>query len=200
MVEYPSMQLAFFASHNGSNVQAIVEQIKKKELNASAKVIISNNSDAPVLHFAREVGIPSVCINQKNTENVDQTTLAVLQSYQINWIILGGYLKKIGDGIIEAYENRILNIHPSLLPKYGGAGMYGKKVHQAVLDSGDRTSGATIHAITSEYDAGKIVAQYTVPVYQRDTVETLAERVLQIEHLLYPQTLKDIQRGIIEWD
>lgn len=194
------LQLAFLASHKGSNVRSMVDEIKGGELKADARVIISNNPNAPVLELAKERNIPNFCLNKNNAENLDERILETLRNYKVNLVVLAGYMKKLEYKVIEAYPNRILNIHPALLPKYGGKGMYGMHVHEAVINSGDIESGATVHIVNEEYDKGRILAQYKVPRYERDTAETLAERVLRIEHILYPQTLVAIQRGIISLD
>ncbi|MGC9310700.1 MAG: formyltransferase family protein [Candidatus Aenigmatarchaeota archaeon] len=144
--------------------------------------------------------MPHYCLNRNNTENLDETILSVLTEHEVNLVVLAGYMKKVGPSVIDAYPNKILNIHPALLPKYGGEGMYGMKVHEAVINSDDKESGATVHIVTSEYDTGRILAQYKVPRYERDNPETLSERVLGVEHVLYPQVLKDIQNGVISLD
>ncbi len=194
------LQLGFFASHRGSNVAAILTAIERGDLDAQPKILICNNPDAPVLSLAQRKNIPAYCLNQKNTEQLDDVTLALLRDHGVNLVVLAGYLQKVGPQIISAYSNRMINIHPALLPKYGGKGMYSLKVHEAVIKSEDTESGATVHLVTAEYDEGRILAQYKVPRYVRDTAETLAERVLGVEHVLYPQTLREIQRGIILLD
>lgn len=194
------LHLGFLASHRGSNVRAILEAIERKELDAHPEVLICNNPDAPVLTLAEEKGIPCYCLNVKNSENLDEAIIETLKNHKVNLVLLAGYMKKLGQAVIDAYPNRILNIHPALLPKYGGEGMYGIRVHEAVINSKDEESGATAHIVNSEYDAGRILSQYKVPRYEKDTPETLAERVLGAEHVLYAQVLKDIQRGIISLD
>lgn len=194
------LKLGFLASHMGSNVEAILNKIEAGELEASTKVIISNNQNASVLDLGRNRNIPDYCLNKKNIEDPNEAILEALQRHDVNLVVLAGYMKKLEYNIMQAYPNRILNIHPALLPNYGGKGMYGMYVHEAVIESDDVESGATIHMVTIEYDRGRIVAQYKVPRYERDTAETLAERVLRIEHVLYPQTLRDIQKGIINLD
>jgi len=194
------LYLGFLASHRGSNVEAILNAIEKGDLEAYAKVVISNNSDAPVLKLAKERGMPAYCLNKSNTKNLDYAILDVLANYRVNLVVLAGYMKKVGEAVLTAYRNRILNIHPALLPKYGGKGMYGMNVHKAVINSTDKESGATVHIVTAGYDEGRILAQYKVPRYELDTPETLADRVLRIEHVLYSQVLRDIQKGIISLD
>lgn len=192
-----NLNLGFLASHNGSNVKEIVNAIESKDLEAYARVIISNNSDSLVLRFAEEKGIPSYCLNTKNTSSLDSKILNILQQHEVNLVILAGYMKKLSNEVLQAYPNRVLNIHPALLPKYGGKGMYGIKVHEAVIASDDKETGATIHLVTPNYDEGRILSQYKVPRYNRDTVGSLAERVLKIEHVLYTQVLRDIKNEII---
>ena len=194
------LHLGFLASHNGSNVRSILDYISSEELEAYPKVIISNNPDAHVLDLGIERKVTVFCLNKRNSKDLDTKILEVLQRYDVNLVILAGYMKRLGKKVLEAYPNRVLNIHPALLPKYGGKGMYGMNVHQAVIDSSDTESGATIHLVDEKYDHGRIISQYKVPRFEKDTVETLAERVLRVEHVLYPQTLMDIQRGIISLD
>lgn len=198
------MNLGFLASHRGSNVQAILENIEQGQLPASPKVIISNNPYSGVLELARNKNVPHYCLNEKNYPlefgSLDQALVNILHEHQVNVVILAGYMKKIGNRLLEAYPNRILNIHPSLLPKHGGAGMYGLNVHQSVIDSGDRETGATIHLVNWEYDRGRILAQCKVEVSPDDTADSLAAKVLKIEPVLYTKTLKEIQNGSIDLD
>ncbi|MBI4151790.1 phosphoribosylglycinamide formyltransferase [Candidatus Woesearchaeota archaeon] len=194
------LHLGFIASSRGSNVCAILDEIQRGWLDADAKVIISNNPLAPVLRVGRERNLPVVCASSKTSLDRDGVILEALKTYDVNLVVLAGYLKKVGPEIIENFPQRILNIHPSLLPKYSGEGMYGMHIHEAVIHSSDHESGATVHLVTEEYDCGRILAQYKVPRYERDSAETLAERVLRVEHVLYSQTLRDIQRGIIDLD
>ena len=188
------MRLGFLASHRGSNVESILDEIEKGKLDADPSVIISNNRDAHVLDLAIERSIPCYWIPGAE----DKSSLAicdVFESYDVDFVLMAGYMKKLGNEVLDKYT--VLNIHPSLLPKFGGKGMYGMRVHEAVIDSGDKESGATVHLADGEYDRGRILAQYKVPVFEKDTPSTLAERVKEVEHALYPQTLRDIQYGII---
>lgn len=194
------LKLGFLSSHGGSLVRAIVGEINEGDLNAQAKVIISNNQNSLVLNFAHKNKIPNYCINYKNSDNPDEGILEKLREYDVNLVLCAGYMKKVGDLLIENYKNRILNIHRALLPKYGGEGMWGRAVHEAVINSSDTESGATIHLVNSIYDSGRIIAQYKVPRYQNDTPETLEKRVLKLECMMYPQVLRDIQQGLINLD
>ncbi len=198
------LRLGFMASHNGSNIKAILENIKTKSLEAKAKIVISNNPNAGVLKIAKERNIPAYCINSKNIPqgfgSTENFITKIMNLHEVNLVILAGYMKPVKKEMLEIYPNRILNIHPSLLPKYGGKGMYGSSVHEAVINSKDKESGATVHLVTPEYDEGKILAQCKIPRYEKDTPKILAERVLEFEHVLYSQVLKDIQEEIINLD
>jgi phosphoribosylglycinamide formyltransferase-1 len=198
------LNLGFIASHNGSNVKAILENIKNGNLITNPKVIISNNPDAGVLELAKINNIPHYCINSKNYpaqfESLGDAILHTLKFHDVNLIILAGYMKLLGEEVYREYRNRILNIHPALLPKYGGKGMYGKYVHEAVLKSNDKETGATVHIATRNYDEGRILAQCKVPRYPKDTIDSLSKRVLRFEHTLYSQVLIDIESGLINLD
>ncbi|MBT3581211.1 phosphoribosylglycinamide formyltransferase [bacterium] len=192
------LKLGFLASHGGSNMQAIIDACKNKSLNAEACVVISNNSDAFALQRAQKENIPAYHLNSKtHPHNLDQTILSSLQKHKINLVVLAGYMKKISPVILAAYKNHILNIHPALLPKFGGPGLYGLKVHAAVLAANSTESGATVHLVDEIYDHGRILNQVKVPVLPNDTPETLAQRVLVQEHQLYPETLRKISKNEI---
>lgn len=199
--------LGFLSSHSGSNVQAIIDASKNGLISSVPKLIISNNSNAFVLERAKIEGIPSFHISSKNFENESQLDKALIEKFEennVNLIILAGYMKKIGAKFISHYQNRILNIHPALLPKYGGEGMYGMNVHKAVYknicDNNETESGATIHLVNEEYDKGRILNQMKVALDKNETPETIAEKVLKIEHILYYSTIKKIEIGEINLD
>ena len=194
------LKLGFLSSHGGSLVRAIVREINEGGLDAEAKVIISNNPNSLVLEFANKNKIPNCCVNSKNSDNPDAAILEKLREYDVNLVLCAGYMKKVGDMLIENYKNRILNNHRALLPKYGGEWMWGRAVHEAVIASSDAETGATVHIVNSRYDSGKILTQYKVPRYKNDTPETLEKRVLKIECIMYPQVLRDIQQGLINLD
>jgi len=186
------MNIAVFASGRGSNVQAILKAIQDGRLPASVCLLISNNSSAGALEIARTAGIPALhrSLRQFPTqESFDDDLLATLEDHHVDLIALAGYMKKLSPGIISRYRNRIVNIHPALLPAFGGPGMYGIHVHEAVLRSGAKISGVTVHVVDEEYDHGLIVAQETVRVDPADTPESLAAKVLRLEHDLYPRVL-----------
>jgi phosphoribosylglycinamide formyltransferase 1 len=192
-VLFKPLYIAIMASGKGSNLQAIIDAIEKGTLNARIRAVISNNSNSSALERARKHGIPAVHLSHKmyNTEEeFEESLLKLLADLEVEMICLAGYMKKLGLKTIRAYQNRILNIHPALLPFFGGKGMYGIAVHEAVLKSGIKVSGASIHICDEEYDTGPIIAQRTVPVLDDDSPETLAERVLAAEHELYPEVVQ----------
>jgi phosphoribosylglycinamide formyltransferase-1 len=192
------MNLGFFASHGGSNMQALIDATKRGELDARPALLISNNRNSQATVRAQQEGMPFLVMNSAthpDFEALDQAMLDALREHEVDLIILAGYMKMIGPKVLEAYDNRILNIHPALLPKFGGHGMFGQHVHKAVLDAGERVTGVTIHLVNSEYDEGRIIAQAEVPVMPDDTVESLAARVLKKEHQFFAKTLQDVASG-----
>ncbi|MBM4161340.1 MAG: phosphoribosylglycinamide formyltransferase [Ignavibacteria bacterium] len=187
------MNIGVFASGRGSNFQAILNAIHQGYLPARVTLLLSNKSDAGALEIARSNGIATAHLSQKQFPDEElyvAAVLAALKEHDVHVIALAGYLKMIPTAVVRAYRNRILNIHPALLPWFGGPGMYGHHVHEAVLASGMKISGATVHIVDEEYDHGPIVIQKTVPIEQQDTPETLAARVLTVEHEIYPLALK----------
>ncbi len=184
-------KLAIFASGNGSNAQNITEHFKGSE-NARVTLIISNKPDAYVLERATALGVPTAVLprEQLTAENPAEL-LALLQEQGIDCIILAGYLLKIPAALVEAYPGRIINIHPALLPKFGGKGMYGHHVHQAVIDAGETESGITIHLVDAHYDSGSILFQATCPVFPIDTPDTLAERIHSLEKEHFAQVIEE---------
>jgi len=181
-------------------MQAIVDACKDGRLDAMACVVITNNSNSMALQRARNEGIPSYHLSgttHPDRDELDQAVLDALKAHDVNLVILAGYMKKLGPKTLREYRGRMLNIHPALLPKFGGKGMYGRFVHEAVLASGDKVTGVTIHLVDEEYDHGPIVAQCEVPVAENDTVESLSERVLKREHEFFVETLQKISQGTI---
>lgn len=192
------MNLAFLASHRGSNMQAVVDACKEGHLQASICVVISNNSSSEALARAKREGIPAYHRSSQthpDPEQLDTEILGLLRQHHADWIVLAGYMRKLGPGTLAEYKGRVLNIHPALLPKYGGQGMYGRAVHEAVLAAREQETGVTIHLVDADYDQGPIVAQTRVPVLCTDTVETLAVRILETEHRFLVETLASIARG-----
>ena len=198
------LNIAVFASGRGSNLQAILDAIKEGKIrNTQIVVVISNNSEAGALSIARENNIPALHLSRKyfeSDESFNGAILYKLQEYKVNFIVLAGYMKKIDRSIIRAFKNRMLNIHPALLPEFGGKGMYGIYVHEAVIASGARVSGATIHVVDEEYDHGPIVMQKTVTVAPNETGETLAAKVSIVEHEIYPEVIRLFAEGRVKFN
>ncbi len=193
------LRLGFLASHGGSNMQAIIDAIKAGKLDAEAAVLISNNSHSGALEKAKNEGIKHFHISSKTHGDKEaETIFNILKEQQVDLVILAGYMKKIGDEVLSEYKGKILNIHPALLPKFGGSGMYGMNVHTAVIEAKEKESGPTVHLIDEYYDRGRILAQTKVPVKEDDTPETLAARVLKSEHLIYAETIQKIASGEIK--
>lgn len=197
------LRLAVFSSHSGSNFQSIIDAITEGKLNAEIVCLITNNSNAFCIERAKQNNIPYYHISNithPNQPEYEQAILDILLSLNVNLIILAGYMKMIPSSIIQKFKNRILNIHPALLPKFGGKGMYGMNVHKAVIESGEKFSGATIHLVDEIYDNGRILNQMAIEVLPDDTPESLAQKVLSLEHKLYPETIQMIAEGKIELD
>lgn len=195
------MNIAVFASGRGSNFQAILNAIQHQLLPARVCVLISNNSAAGALDLARAHRIPAMHLSQRQFSDekvfIDEL-LSALQKHDTGLIALAGYMKKLPPRVVQQFRNHILNIHPALLPAFGGPGMYGMHVHRAVLNSGATTTGATVHLVDEEYDGGPIVMQKTISIERGDTPERLAERVLAIEHEIYPLALKAFAEGRVK--
>ncbi len=183
------------ASHGGSILQAVIDACEDGTIAASVTLVVSNNSDAPALKRAKKHGIETLHLSARthgNADELDEALTAALGEAKADWILLAGYMKKLGPRTLGAYRNRILNTHPSLLPKYGGQGFFGRNVHQAVLDAGDTESGATVHLVAGEYDTGPILSQVRVQVKPDDSVESLEERVKSAERNLIIATLIEL--------
>ena len=184
-------KLAIFASGNGSNAQNITEHFKGSK-NGCISLILSNKPEAYVLERASALGVPTAVIprEQLTAENPAEL-LALLKANSIDYIILAGYLLKIPAALVEAYPGRIINIHPALLPKFGGKGMYGRHVHQAVIDSAETESGITIHLVDSNYDSGSTLFQATCPVLPDDTPDSLAQRIHALEKEHFARVIEE---------
>ncbi len=195
------LNVAVFGSGRGSNFQAILTAIESRKLpGVRIVLVVSNNSGAGILDIGRRHGIPAVHISERQFPDESafaEALLALLKRHGADFVVLAGYMKRVPRQVIGAYRNRIINIHPALLPKFGGKGMYGIHVHEAVLAAGEKFSGATIHIVDEEYDRGPIVLQRQVAVEPGDTPESLAARVLEVEHRLYPEALALFAAGAI---
>ena len=200
----PKLNIAVFASGKGSNFRAILDAIRDGKIhNAAVRVVISNNSSAGALDLARERGIPARHISRaqfQTDEEYNRTILETLRRNSVNFIVLAGYMKKIDPVIISQFKNRMINIHPALLPRFGGKGMFGIHVHEAVIKSGESESGATVHVVDGEYDHGTILMQKKVAVDPSETAESLARKVLAVEHELFPEVVRRIAVGELTLD
>jgi phosphoribosylglycinamide formyltransferase-1 len=194
------MNIGFLASHGGSNMQAIIDACKSGKLQASPAVVVSNNSNSGAIGRAKTEGVPYYYLSGKTHPGPGELDDAILDAFlrhSVDIVVLAGYMKKLGPKILTHFRGRILNVHPALLPKFGGEGMFGIHVHEAVIAAGEKESGVTIHFVDEQYDTGAILAQTRVPVMPDDTPETLAARVLEQEHILYAETLQRIVTGEI---
>jgi phosphoribosylglycinamide formyltransferase 1 len=188
-------RIAVFASGSGTNLQALLDS-EALSREAAVGLVISDRADAGALQRARAADIPAVhvAVRQRPGADVARDTLAALQAHAIDFVALAGYLRLVPAAVTAAFGGRITNIHPALLPAFGGAGMYGRKVHEAVIAAGSRVSGATVHWVDERYDEGGIIAQWPVPVLPGDDPSSLAARVLRVEHVLYPTVLAALVR------
>jgi phosphoribosylglycinamide formyltransferase-1 len=195
------LNLGFLSSHNGSSMRAIVKAIAEQRLDASARVVISNNAESPALVFAREHGIPALHLSATRCGgevDCDKEIADALGNHGVDTVVLSGYMRKLGHETLNRFRGRILNIHPGPLPKFGGQGMYGKHVHEAVIGAGEASSGITIHLVDEHYDQGPIVAARDVPVEKGDSAEALAARVQALEPDFFVATLQQIAAGTLE--
>jgi phosphoribosylglycinamide formyltransferase-1 len=200
-MEQQTVRIAVFISGGGSNLQALIDGSKAGILSAKIVWVVSSSIKAYGLTRAKNEGIEAFVFKQKkypSPEAAADDLLNKLQERKIDYIALAGYLRLLPLNVVAAYSKRIVNIHPALLPKYGGKGMYGHHVHEAVLASGDKESGATVHLVDEIFDHGKILDQVRVPILPNDTPDSLAERVLEQEHKLYPRTLNKLISGEYE--
>ena len=197
------LALGVLASHGGTNLQAIIDSCRSGAIDAEVRVVTSNNSHSLALERARSANIPASHLSgstHPDPDDLDEAIADTLRRHGVQVVALAGYMKMLGPRTLGAYRNRILNVHPALLPKFGGHGMYGERVHAAVLASGDSVSGVTVHLVDEKYDHGPVVAQAEVPVLPGDTPDTLAARVLEQEHILYPMTIHRIATGEVDLD
>ena len=183
-------RIAIFASGSGSNAQKIMEYFKKHQ-DAEIAIVLTNNSEAYVLQRADNFEIPSHIFDKHEFYKTDDI-VKLLKNLQINLIVLAGFLWLIPDNLLKAFPNKIINIHPALLPKYGGKGMYGDKVHQAILDAGEEESGITIHYINEHFDEGESIHQSRFKIEQGDDIEMIKFKGQQLEHLHYAKVVEQL--------
>lgn len=183
----PLPRLGVLISGRGSNLKAIIDAIEQKRLDASIAIVISNRADAPGLEHARRAGIETLVLSHKSfasREDYDRALVKALNDRHVALVCLAGFMRLLSAVFIDAFPNRILNIHPSLLPKYPGL-----RPQQQALDDGATVSGATVHFVNKNLDAGPVILQRAVPVLPGDTAEALAARILEVEHALYPEAI-----------
>lgn len=189
------LKIGVLASGGGTNLQSIIDRSLDGSIMADVVVVISNNSKAGALERARKHGIDALhisAVTEESEEAVDMKVTDEMLSRSVDLVVLAGYMKKVGETLLKTYEGKIINIHPALLPKFGGKGMYGMNVHRAVIAASEKKSGPTIHVVDGKYDHGQILAQKKIPVLPNDTPETLQKRVLVKEHELFPDTIQKI--------
>jgi formyltetrahydrofolate-dependent phosphoribosylglycinamide formyltransferase len=188
-------KIGVFASGRGSNFIKIYENIQKGQISAEVSSLITDNASAAAIEFSKTANIPTYVVHPKNFSDpiaFGEEILKILKNNAIEWVVLAGYLKKIPDNVVRVYSNKIINIHPALLPSFGGKGMYGMNVHQAVFNSGAKISGVTVHLVNEIYDSGPIVMQQSVDIESCKNPEEIAKKVLQVEHTLYSKALQKL--------
>jgi len=195
------LNLIVLASGGGTNLQAILDNIEAGKVDAQIRAVISNNSKSGALERARKHNIPDIHLSHKQfatPEEFDQKFLSVLKEKETDLVVLAGYMKMLSPTVIREYKNKIINIHPALLPAFGGKGMYGIHVHEAVIESGVKVTGVTVHTVDEIYDHGPILFQKCVPISSDDTPESLQKRVLPHEHEAYSKVIQLFAEGKIE--
>jgi phosphoribosylglycinamide formyltransferase-1 len=189
------MRIAALASHGGSILQAVIDAIENGTLPAELVLVVSNNSRSQALARASRHGIATLHLSAHTHRDPDELDAAIVRSLEeanADWVLLAGYMKRLGPRMLGRFRNRIINTHPALLPKFGGQGFYGQRVHEAVIEAGEKESGATVHVVNEAYDSGPILAQVRVPVEKNDTAEVLEDRVKRAERKLIVTTLAEL--------
>lgn len=192
-----SLQLVVLISGNGTNLQAIIDSIKKRKINAEIKLVISNRAEANGIERAQKAGINHLIIDHKDFSDrieFDHALMTAIDEQNPDLVVLAGFMRILSDEFVNHYLGRLINIHPSLLPKYQGL-----NTHQRVIDAGEEEHGATVHYVIPELDSGPIILQASVPVLPRDDAKTLAQRVHQVEHQLFPEAIQRIACGQVSF-
>lgn len=189
-------RLAIFASGNGTNAENIIRYFNGNRLNGEVALVICNKPDAEVIRRARRSGVPSVVMTKAEINDRDMI-LPVLESYEIDMIVLAGFMLMLPAFLVECYHDRIINIHPSLLPKFGGKGMYGRRVHEAVVASHEKETGITVHVVNEQYDEGRVLFQARVPVDANDTPEDVEMKVRLLELKHFPRVIEGVMSDSI---
>lgn len=187
-------RIVIFASGSGTNAQNVIQYFQQGEI-AEVVLVLTNKKDAKVIERAKNLNVESLFFNK--SELLDEKgVLQVLKDINPDLIVLAGFLLKFPESILNNFHNRVINLHPALLPKYGGKGMYGHHVHQAVIESGEKETGITIHYVNENYDEGKIIFQKSTPLSDRDTPETVAEKIHQLEYKYFPKVIESVLQSI----
>ena len=185
-----TVAVGVLASGRGSNLQALIDYFADSPRSSvEIRLVASNRQNAQALERARAASIPARAFNAGDE---GEELMSLLEEHGIDLLVLAGYMKRIPPRVVSAYHGRIVNVHPGLLPEFGGEGMYGSHVHAAVIASGAKTTGVTVHLVDDEFDHGPVVAQWRIAVLEKDTAESLAERVLEVEHVIYPRAVEMI--------
>ena len=184
-----TVRIAVLASGRGSNLQALIDHFSLLGNRAPARIdlVASNRAAAPALEKAKAAGIAAESFNGSDDGS---DLISLLERHDIHMVVLAGYMKRIPPAVISRWQNRMINVHPGLLPEFGGAGMYGARVHAAVIERKAPLSGVTIHLVDEEFDHGPVIAQWRIPVHPGESPESLAERVLEVEHIVYPRAVE----------
>jgi phosphoribosylglycinamide formyltransferase-1 len=196
------MYIGILASHTGTNLQAIINASEEESIKSRVCVVISNNSSSGAIERAKKHKIPFAHLSAKthaDLAKLDTAIMETLENHGCDLVFLAGYMKKLGEKTLKRYQGRILNTHPALLPKYGGKGMHGMNVHNAVIANKENVTGISIHIVDENYDTGKVIAQTVVPVLSDDSPEILCERVMIRERLFVVETIKKVEEGRIKW-
>ena len=189
------MRIGILSSHEGSLLQLVLDSCASGKIPARVDLVISNNSKSRAYQRASEAGATTLHLSSQthgDPQQLDQAMLHALKDHGVNLVLLAGFMRKIGPATLAYYQGRIINTHPSLLPRFGGQGFYGRRVHAAVLASGEKETGASVHHVTEHYDEGSVIAQIRVPVHSGDTVENIENRVKKSERQLLVDTLVDL--------
>lgn len=187
-------RIGILSSHNGSGFDTLQEACENKELDAQIVLVISNNTDAKVLKKASNKNIPNFIVNAKKypEENLDEKITKLMSEFKVDYIFLSGFMKKIEKNLVSTFENKIVNSHPALLPKFGGKGMYGTNVHKAVIQAKQKESGCTIHFVNENYDEGEFILQNSIKLEENESVESLEEKIKILESKSIVQAFKKL--------
>ena len=186
--------IAVFASGSGTNAEKLFEKFQNHPL-GQVVLLLSNNANAGALDRAKKFGIPTEVFRRSTLQTTDRV-LTILQNNKIDLVVLAGFMIKVPENLIRAFPDRIINIHPALLPAYGGKGMYGAHVHEAVVAAGERETGISIHYVNEHYDEGRMILQVSCPVAPHDTAEDVANKVHRLEHQYYPEVVEELLRSL----